>query len=76
MAEEIEHYTFILPPSPWSKKPYRSRWKMSIEYAAAKYPGATPIPETREVIRGITTQLHSSPPMPGSDAWKALHGEG
>lgn len=45
----VEFYTFMLPPSPWSKKPYPSRWKMTIEQAAARHPGATPILASKEV---------------------------
>lgn len=45
----VEFYQFMLPPSPWSKKPYLSRWTMTIEYAAEHYPKATPVLSTKEV---------------------------
>ncbi len=47
--KEVEFFNFMLPPSAWSKKPYPSRFKMDLEYAAKNYPGATPILGTREV---------------------------
>ncbi len=76
--EEVEYFRWMLPPSPWSKKPYASTWEMTREQAEQRHPGATPILSTR-VVRtppergspawfGVTSQ-----PMPGSDAWKALH---
>lgn len=43
------NYNFMMPPSIWSKKPYKSRHKMTIAYAAEHHPGATPILSTREV---------------------------
>ena len=49
--KEVEHFTFMLPPDIWSKKGGRSTYKMSIKDAAERYPGATPILNTREVIQ-------------------------
>ena len=47
--KEEEYFTFMMPPSIWSKKPSPSRFKMTIEYAAERYPGSTPILSSREV---------------------------
>lgn len=52
--EDEEYFNFMLPPSMWSKKPYQSRFKMTIAYAAERYPLATPILSTREVRRQTT----------------------
>ncbi|MDM0041893.1 hypothetical protein QTI05_22825 [Variovorax sp. J22R193] len=48
-AMEVEYFAWMLPPDAWRKKPQRSPFKMTAEEAQARYPGATPIPETREV---------------------------
>lgn len=47
--KEVEYFAFLLPPSIWSKKPYASTWKMTIEDAARRYPGLEPILSSREV---------------------------
>lgn len=75
MPHEIEYFFFMLPPDAWRKRPSPSTWRMTREEAAKRYPGATPILESREVRSGEPLIGHSSPPMPGSEAWKALHGE-
>jgi hypothetical protein len=49
--KDVEHFTFMLPPDIWRKKPHPSSFKMDIEYAAKVYPGSTPILDTREVRR-------------------------
>lgn len=50
---ETEHFTFMLPPNAWSKKPYQSTFKMTREEAAQRYPGAEPILSSREVRRPL-----------------------
>lgn len=47
--ENEEYFNFMLPPSMWSKKPYQSRFRMTLAYAAEHHPLATPILSTREV---------------------------
>jgi hypothetical protein len=37
--KQTEFFTFILPPNAWSKRPYRSTWKMTRDDAAKRYPG-------------------------------------
>jgi hypothetical protein len=49
--KDVEHFTFMLPPDIWRKKPHPSSFKMDMEYAARVYPGSTPILDTREVRR-------------------------
>ncbi len=77
--KQVEFFLWMLPPDPWRKKPSPSRWKMSREDAAAKYPGATPILSSREVREiaepGDVLVSAVCPPMPGSDGWKKLHPE-
>ncbi|BEP42282.1 hypothetical protein [Variovorax sp. V15] len=53
--EEEEFFFFMMPPSIWSKKPSPSRFKMTIEYAAERYPDATPILSSREVRAPLST---------------------
>lgn len=72
---DIELYFWMLPADPWRKKPSRSACLMTREEAAERYPGATPILESREVRSGGPTVPHSSPPMPGSAAWKEIYGK-
>ncbi len=61
--KQVEYFSFTLPPNIWSKKPYPSRFKMSVEEAAKRYPGALPILGSREVRHVPTTPqelaLHS-----------------
>lgn len=57
---ETEHYTFMLPPSAWRKKPHPSSFKMTLAQAAEKYPGAEPILSTREVRSGTTDAVISA----------------
>lgn len=47
--KEVEHFTFMLPPDIWRKKEGPSTFKMAIEEAASRHPGATPIRSTREI---------------------------
>lgn len=54
--KEVEQFTFMLPPDIWRKKGGPSRWKMTIEDAARRYPGATPILSTREILRMPETE--------------------
>lgn len=63
-----EFYNFTLPPDAWNKKPHLSRWKMTMEEAAARYPGAVPdllskevrrLPETDEERIDMNTSLHT-----------------
>jgi hypothetical protein len=76
---KVEFFNFMLPPSAWSKKPYPSRFKMTIEDAAKRHPGAPPILSTRQVRNipetpaELSAGTGSTPPMPGSAAWKELH---
>jgi hypothetical protein len=68
--KQTEFFTFILPPNAWSKRPYRSRWKMTREDAAKRYPGAEPdllsrevrdCPETPEELKAIDSgALHTA----------------
>jgi len=48
----VEFYLWMLPPDPerLGAKPRRSSWRMSREYAAVHYPGATCIESSRQVI--------------------------
>jgi hypothetical protein len=69
------YYFFMMPPSMWSKKPHRSRHRMTIAHAAKYYPGATPILSTREVRTnlGDTSQIamshNKTPEMEAYHAW-------
>lgn len=47
--KNVEYFTFMLPPDIWRKRPHPSSYKLSIEMAATRYPGATPILSSREV---------------------------
>jgi hypothetical protein len=47
-----EYFFFTLPPNNWRKKPGPSTFKMTIEDAAKRYPGAEPILSSREVRLG------------------------
>ena len=68
--KSTEFFTFILPPSVWSKRPYRSTWKMTMADAAKRYPGAEPdllsrevrdCPETPEELKAIDSgALHTA----------------
>ena len=49
--KEVEYFTFMLPPDIWRKTPRPSSFKLTIEEAAKRHPGATPIPTSREVRR-------------------------
>ncbi len=42
-------YFFILPPSEFTSKSSRSTWRMSVDHAAAFYPGAVPMLNTVEM---------------------------
>lgn len=53
---EVEYFTFMLPPDIWRKKGGPSSYKMSIEEAAQRYPGAQPILSSREVKRLPATE--------------------
>jgi hypothetical protein len=48
----VEFFLWILSPDPEriGAKPWRSRWRMSREYAEKHYPGATCIESSREVV--------------------------
>ena len=46
--DQTPYYFFTLPPDPWRKKPCRSTWRMTIEEAAERYPGAEPILDSVE----------------------------
>ncbi|AMM23151.1 hypothetical protein [Variovorax sp. PAMC 28711] len=50
-----DFYTFTLPPNAWSKKPYPSTFKMTMDEAARRFPGAQPIQGSREVRTRATT---------------------
>lgn len=54
--KEVEYFNWIMPPDVWRKKPYPSRWKMTIEEATAR--GLTERAEsTREVrLKGETPE--------------------
>lgn len=75
---DVEFFRWMLPPSPWSKRPYASTWDMTREEAEKNHPGATPILSTR-TVRALPTRNDpawfgaTSQPMPGSDAWRELH---
>jgi hypothetical protein len=73
--DQIAYYFFTLPKDAWRKKPSRSAWSKTIAEAAQQHPGAEPILDSVEYRSGKPLTPHSSPPMPGSDAWKRLHGE-
>lgn len=71
--KEVEFFNFMLPPDAWRKKPSPSRWKMTLEDAARKHPGATPIlssrevrelPETPEEEQQAKMTFMQNPPMP------------
>lgn len=47
--KEVEYFTFMVPPTIWRKKPHPSSFKLTLEEAAERHPGATPILNTREV---------------------------
>lgn len=47
--KEVEYFTFMVPPTIWRKKPYPSSFKLTVNEAAKRHPGATPILNTREV---------------------------
>lgn len=47
--KEVEYFTFMLPPDIWRKKSHPSSFKLTMEQAARRHPGATPILSTREV---------------------------
>lgn len=68
--EGKEYFAFMMPPSIWSKKPSPSRFKMTIEYAAEHYPGATPILSTREV-RAPMSAITADAPYAGRRAQTA-----
>ena len=62
MPEEIEVFIFMLPPDPWRKKPSPSRYKMTMQEAAERYPGAEPILSTREVRKGSSDLIPAGAP--------------
>jgi len=51
-VKEVEFFAFMMPPSIWCKKPHPSSYKMTIEDAAKRFPGAEPILSSREVRLG------------------------
>lgn len=53
--KEEELFTWWLPPNVWSKKPYKSSWKMSRD-DAAKHGATEPVEGTREVIEVPETE--------------------
>lgn len=72
---KVEFFNFLLPPDAWRKKPSPSRWKMTMQDAAKKHPGATPIlssrevrevPETPEEEQMVKMTFMRNPPMPKS----------
>jgi hypothetical protein len=48
-VKQVEFFRFWLPPNAWNKKPYLSTYRMTVEEAAQRFPGAKPDPLTREV---------------------------
>lgn len=54
--KEVEYFTFMLPPDIWRKKGGPSSYKMTMNQAAKRYPGATPIISTREVVQEPETE--------------------
>ena len=81
---EVEYFLWTLPPDAWRKKPHPSKFKMTREEAQKRHPGATPILESREVRQMPETEEEilkaklsgmTSPAMPGSAAWKRIHGD-
>jgi hypothetical protein len=63
--KEVEYFNFMLPPNNWRKKPGPSTFKMTIEDAARRYPGAQPILSSREVRRGSESLIPSDAPYAG-----------
>jgi hypothetical protein len=55
------HYYFVMPPSIWGKKPYTSRHRMTIAYAAQHHPDAKPILDSREVRSAVGAVTADSP---------------
>jgi hypothetical protein len=55
------YYYFVMPPSIWSKKPYTSRHRMTIAYAAEHHPDAKPILESAEVRSSVGDITADSP---------------
>jgi hypothetical protein len=51
-----EYFTFVLPPDVWSRKPRLSSFKLTVDEAADRHPGATPLLDTREVRDMPTTE--------------------
>jgi hypothetical protein len=47
--KQVEFYNWILPPDRLNKKPRKTRWKMTVEDAEKRHPGAVPDLTTREV---------------------------
>jgi hypothetical protein len=60
--KEVEYFAFMLPPDIWRKKGGPSTWKMTIEDAAERYPGAQPIMSTREVRFSGESQITADSP--------------
>lgn len=75
--KHVEVFTWLMPPPAWTPKakPYRSRWKMTVEEAAQR--GAIEpclntmeirdLPETRDEIAGILTDAWLKRPVKPSD---------
>lgn len=78
--KEVEHFTFMMPPSIWKKKPHPSSFKMTMEHAAKSHPGAVPIlssrevrrlPETPEEMMRLTIPHKGRPRTPEEEAYSA-----
>lgn len=69
--DDHAQYNFMMPPSIWSKKPSKSRYKMTIAYAAKHHPEATPILSTREVYSKLGSI--ASPVRPKTPREEAHH---
>lgn len=71
--KEVEYFLWILPPDAWNKKPHRSRWKMTVEDAAAR--GLTErVEASREVrLKGETPEEEAEFQRRNlTDAWLKL----
>jgi len=48
-VKQVEFFRFWLPPNARSKKPHLPTYRMTVEDAAERFPGAKPDPMSREV---------------------------
>lgn len=75
--KHVEVFTWLMPPPEWTPKakPYKSRWKMTVEEASQHgalepVPGSMEIrnqPETREEISANLTSAWQKRPVKPSD---------